>query len=44
MQGQADHLNGVVFKKLDKNMHRSMVLAKGGLYWIYVSFRETQPS
>lgn len=36
MQGQADDLGGGVFKKrLNKNMHRSIVLAKGGRYWIY---------
>ncbi|ARO55312.1 addiction module toxin RelE [Methylorubrum zatmanii] len=36
MAGQADDLGGGVFKKrLNKNMHRSMILAKGGRYWIY---------
>ena len=36
MQGQADDLGGGVFKKqLDKNMHRSIVLAKGGRHWIF---------
>ncbi|MBC8123147.1 MAG: type II toxin-antitoxin system RelE/ParE family toxin, partial [Gemmatimonadaceae bacterium] len=31
------HLGGGVFKKrLHKNMHRSIILAKGGRYWIYV--------
>lgn len=36
MKGQADDLGGGVFKKrLSKNMHRSIVLAKGGRYWIY---------
>ena len=31
MQGQADDLGGGVFKKrLNKNRHRSIVLAKGG--------------
>lgn len=36
MQGQADDLGGGVFKKrLNKNMHRSIILAKGGRYWIY---------
>ena len=36
MQGQADDLGGGVFKKrLNKNRHRSIVLAKGGRYWIY---------
>lgn len=34
--GQADDLGGGVFKKrLDKNRHRSIILAKGGRYWIY---------
>ena len=36
MRGQADDLGGGVFKKrLDKNKHRSVLLAKGGRYWIY---------
>jgi hypothetical protein len=36
MQGQADDLGGGVFKKrLHKNMHRSIVLAKGGRHWIF---------
>ena len=36
MNGQADDLGGGVFKKrLDKNMHRSIILAKGGRRWIY---------
>lgn len=36
MKGQADDLGGGVFKKrLNLNMHRSIVLAKGGQYWIY---------
>ena len=35
MQGQADDLGGGVFKKrLNNNMHRSIVLAKGGRYWV----------
>ena len=35
-KGQADDLGGGVFKKrLNKNMHRSIILAKGGHYWIY---------
>jgi len=34
--GQADDLGGGVFKKrLDKNRHRSIVVAKGGRFWIY---------
>ena len=34
--GQADDLGGGVFKKrLNDNMHRSIVLAKGGHYWVY---------
>jgi hypothetical protein len=37
MKGQADNLGGGVFKKrLNKNMHRSIILAKGGENWIYV--------
>lgn len=36
LKGQADDLDGGVFKKrLNKNMHRSIILAKGGRYWIY---------
>jgi hypothetical protein len=36
MKGQADDLGGGVFKKrLNRNMHRGIVLAKGGRYWIY---------
>ncbi len=35
-KGQADDLGGGVFKKrLNKNMHRSIILAKAGRYWIY---------
>ena len=36
MEGKADDLGGGVYKKkLNKNMHRSIVLAKGGRFWIY---------
>lgn len=36
MQGQADDLGGGVFKKrLNSNQHRSIILAKGGRYWVY---------
>src|SRR3990167_9850786 len=36
MAGQADDLGGGVFKKrLNDNMHRSIVLAKGGRSWGY---------
>jgi hypothetical protein len=36
MKGQCNDLGGGVFKKrLNKNMHRSIILAKGGLRWIY---------
>jgi len=36
MLGQADDLGGGVFKKrLDKNRSRSIILAKGGRYWVY---------
>jgi hypothetical protein len=35
-KGQCDDLGGGVYKKrLNKNRHRSIVLAKGGLHWIY---------
>lgn len=34
--GQCDDLGGGVFKKrLDKNRHRSIILAKGRRYWVY---------
>ena len=34
--GQADDLGGGVFKKrLNDNLHRAIILAKGGKYWIY---------
>ena len=36
VQGQADDLGGGVFKKrLNGNMHRSIILARGGSYWVY---------
>ncbi|WP_165185085.1 type II toxin-antitoxin system RelE/ParE family toxin [Caulobacter soli] len=36
MKGQADDLGGGVFKKrLNNNMHRSIIVAKGQRYWIY---------
>ncbi len=36
MAGQADDLGGGVFKKrLNKNRHRAIILAKGGQYWVY---------
>lgn len=36
MQGQADDLGGGIFKKrLNDNMHRSIILARGGHYWFY---------
>lgn len=35
MQGRADDLGGGVFKKrLNDNRHRSIILAKGGRYWV----------
>ena len=37
MAGQADNLGGGVFKKrVGKNLYRSIVLAKGGRFWVYV--------
>ena len=34
--GQADDLGGGVFKKrLDRNRHRSIILARGRRYWVY---------
>jgi len=36
MQGQADDLGIGVFKKrLHGNLHRSIILAKAGRYWVY---------
>ena len=36
ISGLADDLGGGVYKKrLNKNMHRSIILAKSGNYWIY---------
>jgi len=36
MRGQADDLGGGVFKKrLHDNLHRSIILAKGGRHWVY---------
>jgi hypothetical protein len=34
--GQADDLGGGVFKKrLDRNRHRSIILAKSGSFWVF---------
>ena len=39
MAGQTDDLGGGVFKKrLNDNLHRSIILAKGTKYWIYEFF------
>ena len=36
MLGQADDLGGGVFKKrLGKNLYRSIIVARGGRYWVY---------
>lgn len=36
MLGQADDLGGGVFKKrLNKNEHRSIIVAKAGRFWVY---------
>jgi hypothetical protein len=36
LSGQADNLGGGVWKKrLNSNRHRSIVLARGGHYWVY---------
>ena len=36
MVGQADDLGGGVFKKrLSSNRYRSIILARGGNYWVY---------
>lgn len=34
-RGQADDLGGVFKKRLNDNMHRSIVLAKAGEYWVF---------
>ena len=37
MAGQVDDIGGAVFKKrLNKNQHRSIILAKAGQFWVYV--------
>ena len=36
IKGHADDLGGGVFKKrLDRNRHRSIILARGRRYWVY---------
>jgi len=36
MAGQADDLGGGVYKKrMGKNLYRSIIVARGGLYWVY---------
>jgi len=36
MLGQADDLGGGVYKKrLGKNLYRSIIVAKGGRFWVY---------
>ena len=36
MASQADSLGGGVFKKrLNRNMHRAIILTRGGRYWVY---------
>lgn len=36
IKGQADDLGGGVWKKrLNRNRHRSIILAKGRTYWVY---------
>jgi hypothetical protein len=36
MLGQADDLGGGVFKKrLGRNLYRSIIVAKGGRFWVY---------
>lgn len=36
MLGQADDLGGGVYKKrLGKNLYRSIIVAKGGRYWVF---------
>lgn len=36
MQGKSDDLGGGVFKKrLNNNLHRSIILSKSGHYWVF---------
>ncbi len=36
MKGQCDDLGGGVFKKrLNKNLSRSIIVSKGGQYWVF---------
>ncbi|OGS93347.1 MAG: addiction module toxin RelE [Gallionellales bacterium GWA2_59_43] len=43
MKGQADDLGGGVYKKrLNDNMHRSIILAKAGQCWIYAYLHVTK--
>ena len=36
LKGQADDLGGGIFKKrLNRNMHRSIILARGRTFWVY---------
>lgn len=36
MVGRADDLGGGIFKKrLSRNQYRSLILARGGTYWVY---------
>jgi hypothetical protein len=36
IRGQADNLGGGVYKKrLGKNRYRSIIVAKGGRYWVF---------
>ncbi len=36
MLGQVDDLGGGIFKKrLNDNLHRSIILAKGGKHWVF---------
>lgn len=37
MLGQCDDLGGGVYKKrLGRNLYRSIILARGGRFWVYV--------
>jgi len=37
MLGQADNLGGGVYtKRLSRNLYRSIILANGGRYWVFV--------
>jgi len=43
MLGQADDLGGGVYKKrLGKNLYRSIIVARGGRYWVYAFYLQSR--